>query len=47
VTNTGATEAVEGVVEKAAGPESVVGGTVDGTVEKVGETVGGLLPGGH
>ena len=43
----GVTEAVEGVVEKAAGPESIVGQTVDKTVEGVQETVGGLLGSGR
>jgi hypothetical protein len=44
---TGVTKATEEVVDNAAGPESMVGETVDKTVEKVKETVGGLLGGGH
>jgi hypothetical protein len=43
---TGVTKVTEGVVEGAAGPESPVGKTVEQTVEKVKETVGGLLGGG-
>jgi hypothetical protein len=40
---TGVTKTTEEVVEGVAGPESPVGKTVDKTVEKAGETVGGLL----
>jgi hypothetical protein len=44
--NTGAAKVTESVVESVAGPESPVGETVDKTVEKVKETVGGLLGSG-
>ena len=43
---TGVTQVTEEVVKGVAGPESPVGETVDKTVEKVKETVGGLLGGG-
>ena len=43
--NAGVTKVTEEVVNGVAGPESPVGKTVDGAVEKVKETVGGLL--GH
>lgn len=43
VSGAGVTKVTEGVVEGTVGPESTVGQTVD----KAGETVGGLLPGGH
>jgi hypothetical protein len=45
--DTGVTQVTEEVVKGVAGPESPVGETVDKTVEKVKETVGGLLGGGH
>jgi hypothetical protein len=40
---TGVPKVTEEVVEGVAGPESTVGEAVDETVEKVKETVGGLL----
>jgi hypothetical protein len=42
---TGVTQATEEVVNGVAGPDSTVGQTVDKTVEKVKDTVGGLLDG--
>jgi hypothetical protein len=44
---TGVTQVTEGVVNGVVGPESTVGKVVDGTVESVGKTVGGLLGGKH
>ncbi len=45
--DTGVTKATEEVVDGVAGSESTVGKTVDKTVEKAQETVGGLRGGGH
>ncbi|HXS46560.1 MAG TPA: hypothetical protein VN756_03760, partial [Solirubrobacterales bacterium] len=47
LSNTGVTNVTEGVVNGAAGPESTVGKTVDSSVEKVKETIGGLLGNGQ
>jgi len=44
---TGVTKVTEEVVNGVAGPESTVGKTVDETIGKVKETVGGLLGGGR
>jgi hypothetical protein len=45
--NAGVPHVTEEVVNGVAGPESPIGETVDKTVEKVKEAVGGLLGGGH
>jgi hypothetical protein len=43
----GVTQVTEEVVDGVAGPESPLGKTVDKTVDKVRDTVGGLLDGGQ